>query len=83
MFSCYGALLPLILLLLMSSSALLPVMACASVKSADEDTAEVDAEMEAFHERAWDVCGVVFKAIKDRLAASRFEIAPCCEVWAK
>ena len=48
-----------------------------------EDTAEVDAEMEAFHERAWDVCGVVFKAIKDRLAASRFEIAPCCEVWAK
>ena len=35
------------------------------------DTAEVDAEMEAFHEWAWDVCGVVFKAIKDRLAASR------------
>ena len=35
MFSCYGALLPLILLLLMSSSALLPVMACASVKSAE------------------------------------------------
>mmetsp|Transcript_55778 Transcript_55778/g.133673 ORF Transcript_55778/g.133673 Transcript_55778/m.133673 type:complete len:248 (+) Transcript_55778:16-759(+) len=34
MFSCYGALLPLILLLLMSSSALLPVLAGASVKSA-------------------------------------------------
>ena len=33
MFLCYGALLPLILLLLMSSSALLPVLA-ASVKSA-------------------------------------------------
>jgi len=34
MFLCYGALLPLILLLLMSSSALLPVLAGASVKSA-------------------------------------------------
>ena len=35
MFLCYGALLPLILLLLMSSSALLPVLAGASVKSAE------------------------------------------------
>ena len=32
---------------------------------------EVDAEMVAFHEWAWDVCGVAFKAIKDRLAATR------------
>ena len=31
----------------------------------------VDAEMEAFHEWAWDVCGVAFKVIKDRLAATR------------
>ena len=34
MFLCYGALLPLILMLLMSSSALLPAMACGSVESA-------------------------------------------------
>ena len=27
--------------------------------------------MEAFHEWAWDVCGVAFKVIKDRLAATR------------
>jgi len=30
-----------------------------------------DAEMVAFHEWAWDVCGVAFKAIKDRVAATR------------
>ena len=33
--------------------------------------AAVDAEMEAFHGWAWDVCGVAFKVIKDRLAATR------------
>jgi len=29
----------------------------------------VDAQMEAFHAFAWDVCGVAFKVIKDRMAA--------------
>ena len=33
--------------------------------------AAVNAEMEAFHGWAWDVCGVAFKVIKDRLAATR------------
>lgn len=33
------------------------------------DRAQVDREMEAFHAWAWRVCGVAFKAIKDRLAA--------------
>lgn len=30
---------------------------------------DVDAEMLAFHEWAWAVCGVAFKALKDRVAA--------------
>ena len=34
-----------------------------------ENREELDAEMVAFHEWAWDVCGVLFKYLKDRLAS--------------
>ena len=34
-----------------------------------ESQSQVDAEMLAFHQWAWEVCGVVFKSIKDRVAA--------------
>ena len=30
---------------------------------------QVNTEMEAFHTWSWDVCGVPFKALKDRLAS--------------
>ena len=35
------------------------------------DSDEVNDEMSAFHAWAWDVCGVAFKVLKDRLAARR------------
>ena len=41
---------------------------CALIGSCAE---EVDAEMVAFHAWALEVCGVAFKALKDRLAATR------------
>ena len=41
---------------------------CSAIGKCQE---EVDYEMEQFHEWAFDVCGVIFKYLKDRVAAQR------------